>query len=128
MRAEAALHAGPVGRLVGTRPCEHRQLLRPSVVSRDADGSRQNLPLSSDAGQAATCSGETAAALARPLIHFCALQRAPARVFHAIGTRKPVERVGNARNVFSLWAEQRNFGLRPNTRSWTATTTGANLG
>ena len=33
-------------------------------------------------GQAASCSGETAAALARPATVFCALQRAPTLVFH----------------------------------------------
>ena len=113
MRAEAALHAGPVGRLVDTRPCEHRQLLRPSVVSRDADGSRQNLPLSSDAGQAATCSGETAAALARPLIHFCALQRAPA--LWNTAPAAPTSGWHAELDLRLLWAERENFGLPVNT-------------
>ena len=74
-RSEAGwhLHVGPVGRLVDTRPGEHRQ----SGKATPAVGTP-----SSNAGEAATCSGEMAAALAQPANHVLrAMQRAPRSLF-----------------------------------------------
>ena len=60
-------------------------------LSRGNAGSRQKHPPGSDAGQAAAGSGGTAAALARPAIVFCALQRAPTLVEHRASSREHME-------------------------------------
>ena len=61
-------------------------------LSRGNAGSRQKHPPGSDAGQAAAGSGGTAAALARPAIVFCALQRALTLVEHRASSREHMER------------------------------------
>ena len=61
----------------------------------------RSTPSGSDAGHAAICSGKTAAALERPAIVFCALQRAPTLVEHrGIGATQPWNAGLNAEQPF----------------------------
>ena len=68
-------------------------------------GSRQKLPSSSNAGEAAACSGGTTSALARPFTHGLPAAARARLVFHAIGTRDAALNAGRSEQALRANSE-----------------------
>ena len=94
----------------GRPPCGRVAMRAPPaaaapVVCERSAGSRQKLPSSSNAGEAAACSGGTTSALARPFTHGLPAAARARLVFHAIGTRDAALNAGRSEQALRANSE-----------------------